>query len=106
MLTIFIYHIIVRFPQLQEFTQQHLKKSQSLIIKIYNFMKIKKAKNATINNSVAIEQVNQMPQTQQGIICVTVHILREPLLESGTTEFFHINPPSAPTWMQTTCSNC
>lgn len=95
MLAIFIYHIMVRFPRLQEFTEQHLKESQALIMKIYNFMKIKKAKNPTTNNSVAIEQVNQMPQTQLPVICTTV--LREPLLESGTAELFHINPPSAPT---------
>ena len=92
MLAIFIYHIYMRFPRLQELTQQHWKKSQALIIKIHNHMKTKKAKNA---NSVAIEQVNQIPQIQPPVICTTV--LREPLLESGTAELFRINSSPAPT---------
>ena len=93
MLAIIIYHIFVRFPWLLELTKKHLKKSQTLIMKICIFTKIKKTKNATINNPVPVELVNQIPHAMPAETC-NVAVLREPLLESGTLVF--INPSSVP----------
>lgn len=91
MLAILVYHIIVQFPQLQKLIKWNFKKNQALIVKISNFMKTRKAKNCP----VAIEDVNQTSQTTPVVISASV--LREPPLESGTIELYHINPPSVPT---------
>ena len=102
MLGIFVYHVIVRFPRLQELIGHCSKKTLNLLVKIYNFRETKDTINAT---SVATEQGNQalqqiqLPETKPAVICATV--LREPLLESGTVELYSVSPSSVPTRMQT-----
>ena len=80
-LSLFVYHIVVRFPRLKTFIER-------LLTLIVHCHQVKKNAQSDIPGATKHENQNQGQQTNP---VVQVTVLREPLLESGVVELSKIS---------------
>ena len=104
MLAIVVHHVILRFPKLKSFIGRLWNKTP--LNKVYNFPSDKEATDADPGNS--INGAREMTSTELDVsvdtnkhysikpqrAVVTSSELREPLLESGTSDLYEVNPSS------------